>query len=61
MAGYAWSVELSRSGGSFESENVLFEEALLDDFFKILLEGPVVDGLVSLAVIIRAIFFCSRK
>jgi len=56
-----WSAELSGSGGYFRSKNVLFEEALLDELFQVLSEGPVVDGLVSLAVMVGVIFFCSEK
>ena len=34
---------------------------MLDEFFQLLLEGPIVDDLLSLAVMIGAIFFCSGK
>jgi len=56
-----WSIEISESRGCFESEDVLFEETLLDELFQILKEGPLMDGLVSLAIIVGAIFFCSGK
>ena len=52
-------IELSGSEGYFGSENVLFEEILLDELFQVLLEDPTVDGLVPLVVTIGAIFFCS--
>ena len=34
---------------------------LLDELFQVFSEGPVVNGLVSLTVMIGAMFFCSRK
>ena len=52
---------MSRFGGCFGSEDVLFEKTLLDELFQILLEGPTVDDLVSLTVMVEAIFFCSEK
>ena len=56
-----WSVELFRSRGCFRSENVLFEETILDKIFQILLEGSTINSLVSLAAMEGAIFFCFRK
>ena len=56
-----WSIELSGSGGCFGGEDVLFEETLLDELLQVLPEGPVMDGLVSLAVIVGEIFFHSGK
>ena len=50
---------MSGSRGYFESEDVLFEEILLD--IQILLEGPTVDGLGSLTIMVGAIFFHFRK
>jgi len=47
--------------GCFGSEDVLFEEILLDELFQVLSEGPTMNGLVSLVVIVGAIFFYSRK
>jgi len=43
-----WSTELSGSRGCFHSEDVLFEETLLDELFQVLQEGPLVDGLCPL-------------
>jgi len=54
-----WNIDLSGSRGYFESEDVLFEEILLD--IQILLEGPTVDGLGSLTIMVGAIFFHFRK
>jgi len=51
-----WRVKLSGFGGCFESEDVLFEEILLDKPFHVLPEGPSMDNLVFLIVIIAAIF-----
>ena len=56
-----WSIELSISRDYFESEDVLFEEILLDELFQILPKGPEVNDLVSLAAMVRAIFFYSGK
>ena len=56
-----WSACLSGFRGCFESKDVLFEKVLLDEFFQVLPEGPAVDGHVSLTIMIRSIFFCSRK
>jgi len=54
-------VELSGSEGCFRSEDILFEEVLLDQLSQVLLEGPAVDCRVSLAVMIGAIVFCSES
>ena len=56
-----WSIELSGFEGCFGIEDVLFEEILLDELFQVLSEGPTMNGLVSLVVIVGAIFFYSRK
>ena len=56
-----WSIERSESRGCFESEDVLFEETLLDELFQILKEGPLMDGLVSLTVMVGAIIFYFGK
>ena len=37
------------------SEDVLFEEALLDELFQVSSEGPAMDGLVPLAVVVGAV------
>jgi len=42
-------VWLSRS--CFESEDIFFEEVLLDELFQVLSEGPAMNGLVSLAFV----------
>ena len=47
-----WSIELSISRDYFESEDVLFEEILLDELFQVLLKGLTVDDLVSLTVMV---------
>ena len=44
-----------------QEKDVLFEEALSNELFQVLLESPAVNDLVSLTVMIRAIFFCSEK
>jgi len=56
-----WSIGLSGSKGYFGSEDVHFEETLLDELFHVLPEGPTMHGLMSLAIIVEAIFFCSVK
>ena len=45
----------------FESMDVLFEEALLDELFNVPLEGPTMDGLVPFGVVVGAIFLRSEK
>jgi len=52
---------LSRFGDCFGRMDVLFEEALLDELFCVLSEGPTMDGLVFLNVMVEAIFFCFGK
>jgi len=52
---------MSGFGGYFGSKDVLFEEILVDELFQVLLEGPTVDGLVPLTVMVIGIFFCSEK
>jgi len=37
------------------SEDVLLEEALLDEFLQVSPEGPLVDGLVPFAVVVGAV------
>ena len=59
--GWRWGIELSESGGCFGNENILFVKVLLDELFQVLLEGLTVDGLVSIIVMVGAIFFCFRK
>ena len=50
-----------RSRGYFESKDVLFEEALLDELFQVFPKGTTMDDHVSLSGMIGAIFFCSEK
>ena len=38
------------------SEDILLEEAMLDEFLPVPLEGPIVDGIVSLTLMVGAIF-----
>jgi len=52
---------LSGSGGCFGCEDIFFEEVLADELFQVLSEAPAMDGLVPLAVMVGAIFFCSKK
>ena len=56
-----WKACLSGSGGCFECENVLFEKILLDKLFQVFPEGPTVDDLVSLGVMVGSIFSCSEN
>ena len=42
-------------------KDVLFEEAILDKLFQVLPEGPTMDDLVSLTVMIGEIFLCSGE
>ena len=37
------------------SENILLKEALLDELLQVSLEGPTVNGLVPLAIVVGAI------
>ena len=45
------------SGNCFGSEDVLFEEALLDKLFQVPSEGPTGNGLVPFAVMIEQYFY----
>ena len=56
-----WSIELFRSGGYFGSEDILFKDNLLDELFQVFSEGLIIDGLLSLAVMVGTIFFYFRK
>jgi len=47
-------VRMSRYG--HRSEDIFLEEALFYTLLQVLLEGPKVDGLVSIAFVIRAVF-----
>jgi len=42
-------------------KDVLFEKALADKFFQVLLEASAVDDLVPLIIMVRTIFFCSGE
>ena len=44
-----------------QSEDVLFEEALVDKFFQVPPEALAVDDMVSFTVMIRTVFFCFAK
>jgi len=44
------------SGCDFRSEDILFKEALIYDLLQVLPEGPTMDGLMSLAFVVRTIF-----
>jgi len=41
----------------FRSEDILLEEALFYKLLQVLSKGPALDGLVSLAFIVEAVFF----
>jgi len=43
------------SGNCLRDEDVLLEEALLDELLQVSLEGPTMDGLVPLAVVVRLV------
>jgi len=49
------SIQMSKCG--FRSDDILFKEALFYKLVQVLLEGPAVDGLVSLAFVVGAVFF----
>jgi len=40
----------------FGREDVFFEEALLNELFQVLSEGPTVDSLVSFGFLVGAVF-----
>jgi len=44
------------SENCLESEDVLFEEALLDELFQVPSEAPTIDGLVSFTLVVGAYF-----
>jgi len=44
-----------------ESENALFEEALLDELFQVPSEGPTVDSLMPFIFVIGAVFLWLLK
>jgi len=44
------------SGNHLGSEDVLFEEALLDEFLQVPSEGPTLNDFVSLTLVEGAIF-----
>jgi len=43
------------------SEDVFFEEALLDELFQVPLEGLTMDGLVPFTSVVGAVFLRSEK
>ena len=45
------------SENRLRGEDVLFEEALLDELLQVPSEGLAIDGLVSLAVVVGAVLF----
>jgi len=45
----------------FGSEDVLFEEALVNEFFQVPSEGPAVDDLVPFAIVVGTVFLRPRK
>ena len=53
---FTWrlSVQMSRCG--FRSEDILREKALFYKLLQVLLEGPAVDGLMSLTFVVGTIF-----
>ena len=44
-----------------EYENVFFEEALLNELFQVLSDGPTVDDLVPFGFIVGAVFLRPEK
>jgi len=40
----------------FRSEDILFKEALFYKLLQVFSKGPAVDGLVSLAFVVKAVF-----
>ena len=49
------------SGNCLGSEDVLFEEALLDELFQVPLEGPTIDSFMPFTVMIGAVFLQPQK
>ena len=47
-----WGVRPPRN--HLRSEDILLEEVLLDELYQVSLEGPAMDGLVPLTVVVRA-------
>jgi len=54
-----WDILLPRN--CLGSEDMLLEEALLDDLFQIFSEGSLMDGLVPLTVAERAVLLRPRQ
>jgi len=53
--------QLFESGGCFRYEDIFLEKALADKLFQLLLEPPVMDGLVPLIDVVGVVLFCSEK
>ena len=47
--------------GCFRGKDVLFEKALADKFFQVLLDVSAEDGLVPFKIMVKIIFFCSGE
>ena len=59
--GRRWSIGMSGSGGCFGSKDILFENNFLDELFQVFSDCSAMDGLVSLVIIVGAIFFYFGK
>ena len=57
--GRRWTAQASCIEGNLGGKDVLFEKALVDKFFQIFSEASAVNGLVSLTVVVRTVFFSS--
>ena len=53
------STWLSRPEDCFGCEDVLLEKVLADEIFQISLETPAMDDLVSFAIVVGVVLFCS--
>ena len=49
------------SGCCFGRGDIFFEDALLNELFQVLSEGPTVDGLVPFGFVVGAVFLRSEK
>ena len=48
-------------GNRLRSEDVLFEKVLLDELLQVFSEGPIMDDLVSLAVMVGVVLLRPRQ
>jgi len=54
------SARLSGSEDCLGSEDIFLEEAPMDEFFQILSEDPIMNGLVPFTIMVEVVLFCSE-